>query len=372
MKFKIIIGMIFAFLLTGCGNKVEEVIRPVETKEAILIPEKLVYEYPAIVIAGKEAPISFRIAGPIKNMNVEIGSYVKEGSIIAEMDKRDYEVQLEASKEKTIAAKNAYEAAKAIAVNAREQFKRVESLYRAKAIPKKSYDEALAGVKAASASELANLAQYQAAQQGEINSKNQLEDTNLKAPYNGYISKKFLGAGAVVGAGIPVVTISSLENSKIRINVSEEDVNKMSDISEAWFIYNKNEYKLKLTDIGKTKGTMKLAYPITFDFEEKEKNILGDTNGIVKLSFKTNEKGILIPIESLFEKNGNIKVWIYKEGQVNEKDVTVIKPYSDGMVIVTGLNEGEKIVTKGVHELIEGQKVNLLEPFSETNVGDIL
>ena len=42
------------------------------------------------------------------------------------------------------------------------------------------------------------------------------------------------------------------------------------------------------------------------------------------------------------------------------------------MVIVTGIKAGEKIVTKGVHELTEGQKVNLLEPFSETNVGDML
>ena len=33
---------------------------------------------------------------------------------------------------------------------------------------------------------------------------------------------------------------------------------------------------------------------------------------------------------------------------------------------------GEKIVTKGVHELSEGQKVNLLEPFSKTNVGEVL
>lgn len=372
MKLKFIVGMMILFIFSGCGKKVEPVIRPVETKEAKLIPEKLIYEYPAVVIADNEAPLAFRVAGPIKTMNVEIGSYVKEGDIIAEMDKRDYEVQLKASTGKMMAAENAYKAAKAVAINAKEQFRRVETLYRAKAIPKKSYDEALAGVKAATAGELASFAQYEAAQQGEINSKHQLEDTILKAPYNGYISKKYLGAGAVTNAGLPVVAISSLGNSKIRINVSENEIEKMNNISEAYFIYNDKEYKLKLSDIGRVKGTVKLAYPVTFDFEENNKTIPSDSNGIVKISFKTNEKGIIIPIESLFEKDEKVKVWIYKDSKVNEKDVNIVKPYSDGMVIVTGINEGDKIVTKGVHELIDGQTVNLLEPFSKTNVGDML
>lgn len=374
MRLKLIAGIMVVLIFAGCGKKTEPIIRPVETKEAILIPEKLTYEYPAVVIAEKEAPLAFRVAGPIKTMNVEVGSYVKEGDIIAEMDKRDYEVQLEASKGKAAVAENAYRAAKAVAVNAREQFKRVETLYREKAVPKKTYDEALAGVKAATAAELANLAQYQAAQQGEINSRNQLEDTLLKAPYSGYISKKFLGTGAVAGAGIPVVAISSLGNSRARISVSEKEMDKMNNISEAVFIHNGKEYKLKLSDVGKVKGTVKLAYPVTFDIEGNTKNIPSDSNGIVKISFNTNDldKGILIPAESLFEKKGDIKVWVYKDGQVSEKNVNVIKPYADGMVIVTGIKAGEKIVTKGVHELTEGQKVNLLEPFSETNVGDML
>ena len=65
------------------------------------------------------------------------------------MDKRDYEVQLKAFENKSKVAKGAYESAKAVAENARKQYQRVETLYKEKAIPKKSYDEALAGVKSA-------------------------------------------------------------------------------------------------------------------------------------------------------------------------------------------------------------------------------
>ena len=160
----------------------------------------------------------------------------------------------------------------------------------------------------------------------------------------------------------------------MRISISENDIEKMEKISESIFYFNGKDYKLNLVDVGKVKGTIKLAYPVTFSFEEKADNIPVDTNGMVKISFKTDlqDKEILIPAESLFEKNGEIMVWVYNENQVNSKKVNIIKPYSDGMIIVSGINAGEKVVTKGVHELMEGQKVNLLEPFSETNVGDIL
>ena len=55
--------------------------------------------------------------------------------------------------------------------------------------------------------------------------------------------------------------------------------------------------------------------------------------------------------------------------RVHEKVVKVIKPYSDGEVIVEGVKDGEEIVTKGVHELIEGQKVNVVERSEERRVG---
>lgn len=374
-KLKIVAGVIITLSFIGCGKEAEPIIRPVEAVTAVSSPENLVYEYPAVITADKEAPLAFRVAGPIKSMNVNIGSFVKEGDIIAEMDKRDYEIQLDAFKEKVIAAKNVYNASKAVSQNARKQFARVETLYKQKAIPKKTYDEALAGTQATAAAELASLAQYQAAVQGMKNCENQLNDTILKAPYEGYISRKYFDTGAVVDAGLPVVSISSVGNNKVKISVSEEDLSKMKDISQASLLYRGKEYKLTLSDAGQTKGLIKLAYPVVFEFADKTdtENIVTDSEGTVKISFKNDkEKGIIIPIEAVFEKNGAIKVWVYKDNQVSGKDIEIIKPYSEGMILVAGIEEGQKIVTKGVHELIEGQKVNLLEPFSKTNIGDML
>lgn len=371
MKSKFLLA-VFMVMMLGCGKSKEPIIRPVETIEAKLSSEEINSQYPAVVAPEKEALLSFRVAGPIEKFNVEIGSFVKLGETIAELDKRDYTLQLEAFKNKEKASKNAYEANKAVADNARKQFLRAETLYREKAMSKKSYDEALAYVKATKAKELATFSVYQEALQGRINCENQLKDTSLTAPYEGYIKKKLADVGSVVGAGLPIVSIASTGNHKIKINISENDLEKFEKIKEADFIYNDKTYPLKLEDVGKVKGATNTAYPVTFSFVS-ENNIPIDSQGSVNISFLDDEKnGIIIPCEALFEKNGVSKVWIYNEGKVLSREIKIIRPYSDGTVIVTGVSSGEKIVIKGVHELSEEQKVNLLEPFSKTNVGEVL
>ena len=55
----------------------------------------------------------------------------------------------------------------------------------------------------------------------------------------------------------------------MRISISENDIEKMEKISESIFYFNGKDYKLNLVDVGKVKGTIKLAYPVTFSFEEK-------------------------------------------------------------------------------------------------------
>lgn len=371
MKLRVLVLML-GVLLTGCKKEAPEIIRPVETVLVSSLPEELVYEYPAIVIAENESMLSFKVAGPIEKLEVEVGSYVKKGDVIAKMDTRDYEVQLKAFQDKSKVAKNVYESAKAIATNAKKQYERVEILYKEKAIPKKSYDEALAGVKAATSGELAAFSQYQEALQGVENSKNQLKDTILIAPYDGYISKKFADEGNVVKGGIPVVTIASIGNKQVRINVSERDVKSIPE-GKGTFVYEDNLYNLKLAQVGKVKSIGKMTYPVTFNFEQGDPNLLVDTMGMVKLSYKTDDKKeVIIPVESIFEKDGKSKVWIYKDGQVTSRDIKMVSPYNNGKIIVEGVNLGDKIVTRGVHELSDGQKVNEVKAFSETNVGKVL
>ncbi|MCI6152901.1 MAG: efflux RND transporter periplasmic adaptor subunit [Fusobacterium perfoetens] len=369
----LLIGFLLIFML-GCEEEESKtLIRPVEVYNVESISNEIVKEYPGIVSAKNESSLAFKISGPLEKLNVEVGSFIKKGEIIGELDKRDYKIQEEIYKNKVIMAENGYNSSKAISENAKQQFTRIEKLYKTKNLPKKSYDEAVAKVKSAIAGEKASFAQYQEALKGLENAKNQLKDTVLVAPYDGYISSKFCDEGSIVGAGQPIVKISSLDDKRIKINISENEIKEFSKISNGKFLYNDIEKYIEIIEIGKVKGVINLSYPVVFKFLEENIDIPVDSQGIVKIDFE-NEKarGMIIPIESIFERDNQTKVWIYSNGVVNEKNIKIISPYSNGKVIVKGLNIGDKVVSRGVHELSNNQQVELLESFSKTNIGKVL
>ncbi|MGY0394734.1 efflux RND transporter periplasmic adaptor subunit [Fusobacterium sp.] len=367
------VALIFGVLLSGCKKETKEIIRPVETAIVAKVPENLYYEYPAIVEADNQSILSFKVAGSIKKMEVEVGSYVKKDDVIAKMDTRDYEVQLKAFENKSKIAKNMYDSAKAIADNAKKQYQRVEVLYKEKTIPKKSYDEALAAMRATSGAEMAAYSQYQESLQGIENSKNQLQDTVLKAPYTGYISKKFAGEGNVVSGGIPVVAMASSGDKKVRINISGRDFEKIEN-GKGEFIFENKHYPLEVADIGKVKNIGKMTYPVTYTFTGDSSQLLVDAMGIVRIAYDVTaqSKEVIIPAEAIFEKDGKSRVWLYKDGEVKSTEVTMLSPYNNGTMLVKGVTVGDKIVIRGVHELTEGQKVNEVDAFTKTNVGNVL
>lgn len=371
---KILIIFFTSIIFLGCVNKQKEnFIQPVEIFQIKENEKNIILTYPGVTIPSKEANLAFKIPGPIVKINVEIGSFVKKGEIIASIDKRDYLLNLEAFKNKSIATKNVYEASLAIAKNSNSQFKRVEELYKNKTLPKKTYEEALAQKKSTSSASLAALANYQASKQAVENCKNHIIDADLKAPFSGYITQKFIGEGGIAAPGIPVFSLVSIDKSKVRINLSEEDLNKLDSLKNSNFIYKENNYPLILETASKIKSFGNLSYPLIFKIKDDNISLPSDVNGTVELYLENkNEISSKIPVEAIFEKNNTTNVWIYKEGVVNLKEIKLIRPLNNNLILVAGLSPNDKIVTKGVHQLSNNEKVKALETFSKTNVGKIL
>lgn len=359
-------------LLTACEKKEEKIVRPVSVYVVQENRNFFEVKFPAVAEAGKEVQLSFKVSGIIEEIPYEIGAFVQQGQLLAKMDNRDYIVGQNAAREKMLSAQNAYLGAKAQADNARRQFARLQALYRENALAKKKYDDAKAMVEGAAAKEKAGYAAYMEAKQGYINKENQNKDTVLFAPYSGYVKHKFADAGSVVSSGMPVLTFSSAGKKKVQINISQNDMKYFAEQSGYVFKSHGKEYSLILQTVGKVKQSLDLVYPVVFYFENDEEILVG-TEGSVHVQYEDKEEGaLLVPVEAVFDKDGQACVWIFDGDSVHKKAVTVMRAEQDGMLSVKNLSAGEAIVVKGVHELYEGQEVRALEDFSETNIGRVL
>ena len=191
-----ILGVGLAAGACGEGNTVREKAPvTVKTDTVRLLEDKLSIVYPGRVKAASDVKLSFRVAGPILEVVPEEGAFVKRGELIAQIDPRDYELQLAATEAEYKQIKGEAE--------------RVMELYRRGSSSVNDYEKAVYGLNQITA-------KYDA-------HRNALADTRLVAPFDGYIQEKFYDAHETVAAGYPVVSMINSAYFDVEIDIPASD-----------------------------------------------------------------------------------------------------------------------------------------------------
>jgi len=345
-----VLGLI---LLVGCKNTTdveEEVAKLVKVK--MLSTEQDV-EYLAFNGMVKEKSLtllSFRVGGPLVVVNVDAGDYVNKGDLIAQIDKRDYQIQLDNTKAQ-------YQQIKA-------EYERYKELYENNKIPANTYEKIESG--------------YKMAKAGFENATNQLNDTELRAPISGYIYEKMVENFNTVGPGQPIVSIIDMSQLEIIVSVPENQVLEIKTCQENYLsVKNAHVFDIpiQLKSVNEKTGKDGM-YEVQFVMNNKNGlNIYPGMTAEVKIVCKGIEKDIYIPSNVVFIDNNMTCVWIYEvdKQQVRKQEVVVasLQPKGD-LKIIEGLQDGDIIVIAGVHSLFDAQKVRPITQRSASNVGGLL
>ncbi|KDE70555.1 RND transporter [Fusobacterium necrophorum DAB] len=360
------IFLISSFCFLSCGKKEEEErIRPVKIQEiGRESSEEITLEYPASIQAKQETVLSFQVAGKVENIFVNVGDFVKKGQILAKLEEQDYNLNMEANRQK-------FEASRAVAENARLQFERVKTLYQNNAIAKKEYDTVLSQYKSAIAAEKANQAAFS-------HSQNEFHYGILRASYDGFISKKMGEVGSVVAAGTPIFVLSSEEVSEVAIQVGSKDLEKIKLGKDFHLILDDDKtkhYPLHLKSVSSTPDMTKASYPVLLELiQQEEKNLYAGMSGTVRVVLPKEDMGeIRLPISAIFEENGSF-VYLYgANNRAEKREVSLGELRGNGEIqILSGLKQGEKVIVAGVATIHEGQAIKPLPPKTDTNVGNLL
>jgi RND family efflux transporter MFP subunit len=193
MKFRLVLFLLVA-AVAGCTNtevEKKEIIRKVKVAAVEADEPILKSEFSGIIREDSENNLAFRVAGPIQAIRVKEGSFVKKGDLIAEIDPRDYQIQVDV-------AQAQYEQVKA-------ETSRVTEMFNRKSIAGIEYDKAVSGEKMVNA---------------QLNhAEHQLADTKLFAPFSGYVQNINFEKGEMINAGMTFATLISLNTYKIEVDI---------------------------------------------------------------------------------------------------------------------------------------------------------
>lgn len=352
---KTIYSCAFAFALifvSSCGsntNNNTEYVKLVKTafaKELSPIKEK---SFPAVIEEAEEVNLAFRVAGPIYKIHVKEGQYVKKGQLIAEMDSRDYQVQKSA--------------AEAQARQLKSEFERIEELKKRNSVSENDYEKMKAGKEMAEA-------KYK-------NTVDQLNDTKLYAPFSGYITEVMFKNGELVNHGTPIVSLVDVTLLKVEIDVPASMYIKKDAITNIKCTQEniQNEtFPLTLYSNSIKANNNGLYKLYLYHSPKAGSKLAPGMNVSVNISFKAYEVPILsIPVTAIFEKDGNSFVWVVENNVISSRQIETNNLIINSHIGVTqGLNNGEQVVTGGLHLLTENETVRVVAPQSETNIGNLL
>ena len=308
-------------------------------------------EFSGVIKEAEEVNMGFRVAGSIQKINVKEGDFVKKNQVVAELDSRDYLVQLNA-------VKTQYEQVKA-------ETDRVKELYARHSVSANDYDKAVAGEKMC----------YEKLK----NAQDQYNDTKLKAPFDGYIQTIKYKKGELVGQGMTVFSEINVEYYSVEIDIpSALFIRKDDFIGFECYQNLLSDKPFPLELVGNDiKANNNQLYKLYFRLDPKVDTRLApgmDVKVIIKTKGRA-ENPTMVPIKAIFEENNSSFVWVYSasDSTVTKTQITTTGNIENGRIQVSsGLNGGEQVVVAGVHVIKEDQKVVAIPEVSDTNVGGLL
>lgn len=196
-------GLFFCFSLVIRRFSNDRLVRPLplhyfcfSINQFIDVTEQISSErcYSFISQPYKEAVLSFRVGGIVDEFNVQSGQFFKQGSRIASIDERDFIIQKDH--------------AQALYEQATSEYNRVKILYTQNNISGSTYEKAKAD--------------YQITKANLETATNQWKDTQLTAPFDGYVQQVYIEKYQDVRPSQAIVSLMDLSKIKIEVYIPEE------------------------------------------------------------------------------------------------------------------------------------------------------
>lgn len=304
------------------------------------------------ILAKNEVDLAFRTDGKLIERLVSVGAMVTAGQTVARIDPQEAEDNFTSAKSNLSAAQAALE--QAISNEARQKI-----LLSKGVIANAKYEDATTQLQSAQAKvEGANASLNQA--------QNRLDYTNLQVDVSGIVTSINAEAGEVIKTGQVIMRVATDEGRDAVFNVPEQLFQNNSESKLAVEVSLSHDPSIKavgyVREVSPQADSVTRTFAVKVGLTNPPKGLkLGSTvTGCVTLN---RASAIELPVMSLTKSNSNPAVWIVnpQDNTVSLRDIKIIDYKQDSILVSEGLENGEIVVTAGVHSLYPGQQVKLLD-----------
>ena len=360
------IGLLTVLMVFGCGRKGTE-----GTKAPIRVTTEVVglsqgqngQTYVGIVEEREATAVSFTSMGVVKHVYVTEGQAVSRGQLLAEMDATTVGSSVEAAKAATVQAQDMVTQAEQMYAQAKDAYDRMKLLHDNGSLPEIKWIEMETKLHQAEAAlNSARAGVYQAAATEKIARKG-LSDARLTAPVGGIIGRKLIGAGETALPSQSVVTILDINTVKVKVSIPEAEMSSITPNTRTTISVEAVDKNVMGGRI--EKGVQADALTHTYDIRINVANVdhkllPGMVANVRFIDGNAGTGNLCVPITSVQKRSdGTLFVWLVAEDKtVHRTTVRIGDTIGNSVVILSGISEGQRIVTEGYQKLSEGNVIS--------------
>lgn len=211
-------------------------------------------------------------------------------------------------------------------------------------------------------------AQLFAAEAALTTAQTNLQRSVIIAPFSGNIGISQVRQGALVSAGSTLLnTISSTDPIAVEFQISERDIAEFSQLQKGsshaqihTLLPNGSPYAAagRITTIDRAVDSQTGTLTVRASFPNAANELRAGMNTTLRVEGESKEEALVIPYKAIFEQLGTFNVYVVSDSStVDLKQVSLGQKVNDIVVITSGLELGQKIVTEGAMGLRAGSKV---------------
>lgn len=351
MKKKLLISLALCMALgTACGKEevVEEKnLRSVEVTTVGQGDISSEFAYTGKAAPSKEVAVVPTVPGKVTDFKYEVGDKVSQGAVLFTVDTTDLQNNmrsLEAS----------YNVAKLGRDNAKNTYENNKLLYDEEIISKQEFDQ----IKFAYDSAEAQLTSIQVQMD---NLKKSISDCSVTSPMTGVIATRGVERGGFASQAAPAYTVMDLSTIKVEVGVSEQVLNTIhvgDKVSVLMTAVSELPLEGTVSTIAPASGQTGM-YTVKVELKNNDGKIKSGMMAEVSFTMESSKDTIVLPRNAVIEKDNEIYVYVVENGTAKKVNVELGIEAGDTIEILSGLKDGDDVVTKGQTYISDGEEVNV-------------
>jgi RND family efflux transporter MFP subunit len=324
------------------------------------------------VVAQRQAAVSSKATGRLVYLGVEEGDRVKEGDILGRVESEDVEAELARMEANVDVATGQRSTAAARLKEAQLTFARVEDLLKRKLVSQAEYDNAEAALRVAEAERDQADAGLVAAAAAVRAARVAVENTRIRAPFDGTVLTKTADVGEMVApfgsaqsARGAVVTMADMESLEVEADVSESNIQRIRVGAPTEIVldaYPSYRYTGRVKKIVPTADRAKATVMTKVEFVNRDERVLPEMSAKVMFHEPGDEVNagaseLTVPAGAVVEDGDEVYVFLRLDDTARRRPVTVGRKQGGRQVIEQGLTVGDEVIVDPPEDLADGDRV---------------